>query len=93
MPWGIVFRVRQQLKGSLWFLPLVGAILGPLLGQLTLWLDRTVQVPEAWRYSASTASGVLTVIVGAMVGLLGFVVTIGVLVLPRGRGPGVRGLQ
>jgi uncharacterized membrane protein len=79
--WGIVFRVRQRLKTSLVVIPLLGAVLGPVVGQLTLWLDRVVQVPEAWRYSASTATGVLSVLVGAMVGLLGFVVTVSVLVV------------
>lgn len=48
MSWGIVFRLRQQLKGSLYALPVLGALLGPVLGQLTLWLDRSVQLPEAW---------------------------------------------
>ena len=86
MSWGIVFRVRQQLKGSLYALPILGALLGPLLGQLTIWLDQSVSLPAAWRYSPSTATGVLSVLVGAMVGLLGFVVTIGVLVLQQGAG-------
>jgi uncharacterized membrane protein len=86
MSWGVVFRVRQQLKGSLYALPLLGALLGPLVGQLTLWLDRTVQLPPAWQYSAETATGVLSVLVGAMVGLLGFVVTISVLVVQMATG-------
>jgi uncharacterized membrane protein len=86
MSWGIVFRARQQLGGSLWLVPFLGAALGPVLAQLTLWLDRTVQVPEAWRYSAATATSVLSVLVGAMVGLVGFVVTIGVLVVQMATG-------
>jgi uncharacterized membrane protein len=86
MTWGFVFRARQRLSGSLWIVPFLGAVLGPLLGELTLWLDRTVQVPEAWRYSAATATGVLSVVIGAMVGLLGFVVTIGVLVVQMATG-------
>jgi uncharacterized membrane protein len=86
MSWGIVFRARQQLGGSLWLVPFLGAVLGPVLAQLTLWLDRTVQVPEAWRYSAATATSVLSVLVGAMVGLVGFVVTIGVLVVQMATG-------
>jgi uncharacterized membrane protein len=86
MSWGIWFRVQQQLKGSLYALPLVGALLGPLLGLVTLQLDRTVRLPEAWQYSAATATGVLSVVVGAMVGLLGFVVTIGVLVVQLATG-------
>ena len=81
MSWGIAFRVRQQLKGSLYAIPVLGAVLGPLLGQLTLWLDRSVRLPEAWSYPAATATAVLSVLVGSMVALLGFVVTIGVLVV------------
>jgi uncharacterized membrane protein len=81
MTWGFAFRARQRLSGSLWIVPFVGAVLGPVLGELTLWLNRTVQLPEAWRYSAATATSVLSVVIGAMVGLLGFVVTIGVLVV------------
>ena len=86
MSWGIAFRLRQQLKGSPYDLPVLGALLGPVLGQLTLWLDRSVQLPEAWSYSAATATAVLSVLVGAMVALLGFVVTIGVLVVQMATG-------
>jgi hypothetical protein len=69
LSWGFAFRLRQHLKGSLWVVPFLGAALGPVLGLLVNWLDDTVQLPEAWRYSASTASGLLTVLVGAMVAL------------------------
>jgi hypothetical protein len=86
MSWGIAFRLRQQLKGSLYALPVLGALLGPVLGQLTLWLDGSVQLPEAWSYSAATATAVLSVLVGSMVALLGFVVTIGVLVVQMATG-------
>jgi hypothetical protein len=30
MSWGVIFRIRQYAKGSLWFFPLIDAILGPL---------------------------------------------------------------
>jgi uncharacterized membrane protein len=86
MSWGIAFRVRQHLKGSLYVLPFIGALLGPVVAQLTLLLDRSIQLPEAWQYSADTATGVLSVLVGAMVALLGFVVTIGVLVVQMATG-------
>jgi uncharacterized membrane protein len=86
MSWGFAFRLRQYLKGSLWVVPLLGAALGPALGVLDHWLDHTVQAPAPWRYSASTATSVLTVLAGAMVGLLGFVVTIGVLVVQQATG-------
>jgi len=86
MSWGFAFRLRQYLKGSLWVVPLLAAVLGPVLGVLDHWLDHTVQAPAPWRYSASTATSVLTVLAGAMVGLLGFVVTIGVLVVQQATG-------
>ena len=86
MSWAARFELRQYLKGSLWVVPLVGGVLGGLLAQATLWLDGVVRLPPDWNYSASTASGVLTAIAGAMVALLGFVVTIGVLVVQQATG-------
>ena len=86
MSWAARFELRQYLKGSLWVLPLLGGLLGTVLAQLALVVDDAVRLPSAWNYSASTASGVLTAIVGAMVALIGFVVTIGVLVVQTGHG-------
>src|SRR6266536_285549 len=45
MSWRFAFRLRQRLKESLWVVPFLGAVLGPLLGLLTNWLDHTVRVP------------------------------------------------
>jgi uncharacterized membrane protein len=84
--WGIAFRLRQALKASLWFVPFVGAVLGPLIGQLFLWLDDAVAEPSVFRFSPSTATSVLTVLVGAMVSLIGFVFTISVLVVQTATG-------
>ncbi len=84
--WAARFRARQYVKGSLWLLPLGGALLGTVLALGDLEIESRVSLPEAWTYSADTASGVLTAIVGAMVGLLGFVVTIGVLVVQTATG-------
>jgi uncharacterized membrane protein len=83
--WARRFRIRQHLKGSLWFLPLLGALLGPLLAFGDLEVERSVRLP-GWTYTADTASGILTAIVAAMVALLGFVVTIGVLVVQTATG-------
>ena len=80
------FALGQYVKGSLWVLPLLGGVFGGLLAQGTLVLDSAVRLPAGWNYTASTASGVLTAIVGAMVALLGFVVTIGVLVVQQATG-------
>ena len=81
--WPTRFRRRQYLKGALWVLPLRGCIIGVLLAQLLLWIDRTVHIKTLMHYSSGTATGVLTAIIGAMVALLGFVVTIGVLVIQQ----------
>jgi uncharacterized membrane protein len=86
MSWGSRFRVRQYLVGSLWFYPLVAAILGPLLAVVTRQADAHVMVPAGWRYAPSTASTVLTTIVGATVGLTGFVVTVTVLAIQMATG-------
>jgi len=69
------------MKGSLWLVPLCCAIAGPLLAQLVLELDDHVTPPGAWRYSESIASTMLSAIVSAMVGLTGFVVAFGVLIV------------
>ena len=75
MSWAALFRVRECLRGSLWFGPVADAILGPLLALLSRQADTSLTVPEAWQYAPSTASTVLTTIVGATAGLADFVVT------------------
>jgi uncharacterized membrane protein len=86
MSWGVIFRTREYLKGSLWFYPLIGAIVGPLVALITRQVDTSVTVPEALRYTPSAASTVLTTIVGASVGLTGFVVTVTVLAIQMATG-------
>ena len=81
MSWATAFRLRQFARGSLWVLPLAGGLLGVLLGSGLIWADRTVRLPPYWTYSPSTASTVLSAIVGAMAALTGFVVTVTVLVV------------
>ena len=61
-------------------------VLGAVLAQGAVLVDGAVRLPSNWTYSASTASRVLTAIVAAMVALLGFVVTIGVLVVQQATG-------
>ncbi|MFC9699523.1 DUF2254 domain-containing protein [Streptomyces sp. NPDC056943] len=83
--WAARFRLRQYVKASLWIVPMFGLVLGALLAELALAADGA-DWPSGWHYSATTASGVLSAIVGAMVALLGFVVTIGVLVVQQATG-------
>jgi uncharacterized membrane protein len=61
--------------------PLIGALAGPVLAELMAALETHVDVPGGWTYSESTAASVLSAIVGAMVGLTGFVVAFGVLIV------------
>ncbi|GAB2331194.1 hypothetical protein STREPTOSP366_63440 [Streptomyces variabilis] len=84
--WSSRFQLGQYVRTSLWILPVLGLAAGALLGEAALALDDVVGIPTGWRYTATTASGVLTAIVGAMVALLGFVVTIGVLVVQQATG-------
>ncbi len=81
LSWGLLFRVRQSLKGSLWAIPLAGALLGALLGALGILLDEHLSVPSHWQYAPSTAVSILSAILGASAALVGFVVTVSVLVV------------
>jgi uncharacterized membrane protein len=86
MSWAFVFRVRQYLKGSLWVLPALGGATGVFLAGLDDRLERRIHLPDAWQYSAGTAASALSSIVAATIGLLGFVVTISVLVVQMATG-------
>jgi uncharacterized membrane protein len=67
-------------------LPLAGGVLGVLAGSGVLLLDKSVSLPDALTYSSSTASTLLTTIVGATAALTGFVVTVTVLVVQMATG-------
>src|ERR1700733_7706355 len=84
--WATRFQVRQYVTGSLWVLPLVGAVLGVVLGSVDVIVDRTIHLPTEFTYSASTASTLLSAIVGATAALTGFVVTVTVLVVQMATG-------
>src|SRR5262245_10572754 len=84
--WTTAFRLRQFALGSLWVLPLAGGLLGVLAGSGLILADRTVHLPAYWTYSPSTASTLLSAIVGAMAALAGFVVTVTVLVVQMATG-------
>ncbi len=84
--WATRFRIRQYLRGSLWVLPLLGGALGVLFGELDVVIDKSVHLPVSLTYSASTASTLLSTIVGAMAALAGFVVTVTTLVVQMATG-------
>jgi uncharacterized membrane protein len=86
MTWARRFRLRESLRESLWLIPVVGAVLGGILGVVVSVADEDIQNPTLWQYSPSTASAVLTAIIGATAALTGFVVTVTVLVVQMATG-------
>jgi len=86
MTWATRFRIREYLRESLWVLPALGAVVGILAAAVLISIDSHVNVPSNWSYSPSTASTVLSAIVGAVAALTGFVVTVTVLVVQMASG-------
>src|SRR5437016_5364314 len=86
MSWARRFRTREYLRGSLWVLPLAGGVLGVLLGSGDLHVEKDLSLPDVLTYTSSTASTLLTTIVGATAALTGFVVTVTVLVVQMATG-------
>jgi uncharacterized membrane protein len=85
MSWAARYRARQFARGSIWLIPALGGAAGSLLGIAAAEAGRHA-VPEGWTYSAGTAQAVLASVVGASVGLTGFVVTVGVLIVQMATG-------
>ena len=86
MTWSVVFRLRRYLRESLWVAPLIGGVLGWALGVAASDLGTIADLSMRWRYSASTAESVLASVVAASVGLIGFVVTVSVLIVQMATG-------
>jgi uncharacterized membrane protein len=86
MTWARRFRRRESLLESLWLIPVIGAALGGLLGVGVSVADEHIGDSSLWQYSPSTASTVLTAIIGAVAALTGFVVTVTVLVVQMASG-------
>lgn len=86
MSWAARFQLRERARQSLWLLPLVGSLVGVGLTVADLELEGVLSLPQGWHYEPSTATALLTAVAGAMVGLLGLIVTIGVLVVQMATG-------
>ena len=86
MSWGLAFRVRQTLKGSLWVVPLIGGLAGYVLSVASVRFEDSTHAPPGWDYGPQTALTALTTVAGASVGLIGFVVTVSVLVVQMATG-------
>jgi uncharacterized membrane protein len=81
MSWTTRFRRRQSVRQSLWLVPLLGALAGILLAWGAAEVGEDLDMPAALTFTPSTASSLLSAILGAMIGLIGFVVTVTVLLV------------
>jgi uncharacterized membrane protein len=86
MSWRTRFRLRQFVRGSIWLVPVLGGAAGSLCGIAAADGATNLEIPQAWTYSAGTAQAVLASVVGASVGLTGFVVTVSVLIVQMATG-------
>ena len=86
MTWAVAFRLRRYLRESLWVLPLLGGVLGWALGLTAADVSAVTDVSTRWQYSAGTAQAVLAAVVAASVSLVGFVVTVSVLIVQMATG-------
>jgi uncharacterized membrane protein len=86
MTWSVAFRLRRYLRESLWVIPLLGGVLGWVCGLVAADVHAVSDLSTRWEYSASTAEAVLAAIVAASVGLVGFVVTVSVLIVQMATG-------
>jgi uncharacterized membrane protein len=81
MTWAARFRRRESIRHSLWLVPLLGALVGMLLAWGADRAGSRLDMPSELTFTPSTASSVLSAILGAMIGLVGFVVTVTVLLV------------
>ncbi|HEX4747792.1 MAG TPA: DUF2254 domain-containing protein [Gaiellaceae bacterium] len=86
MTWSVVFRLRRYFRESLWVVPLLGGALGLVLGVVFSDVALASEVSSRWNYSASTAESVLAAVVTASVTLVGFVVTVSILIVQMATG-------
>lgn len=81
MTWAAGFRLRESIRHSLWLVPLLGALVGMLLAWAADRVGSRLDMPSELTFTPSTAASVLSAILGAMIGLVGFVVTVTVLLV------------
>jgi uncharacterized membrane protein len=81
MTWSTRFRIRESVRGSLWLIPLLGAVLGGVLGAGLFHSSVVENTTFIFEYSPAPVTTLLSAIVGASAALTGFVITVTVLVV------------
>ncbi len=64
--WGWRFRLREQLRSSLWVVPMVFALGGWFLESFVVGTGREIAIPEDEQLSAAVSTTVLAMIAGSM---------------------------
>lgn len=80
MSWWALFRLRRYVSGSMWVIPVLGGVAGNLIGIAVADSGVFSNFSSAWHYSTGTADAVLAAVVGASVALIGFVLTVSILI-------------
>ncbi len=81
MSWSLRFKLREFLKNSLWLVPVIGVVICILAQRLVSNLDDRWDPPSGLTFTPSTASTMLSAIISASISLIGFMLTILVLVV------------
>lgn len=81
MSWRFEFKLREFLKNSLWLVPVAGVLVLIVAQRLVSQLNDHWDPPTSLTFTPSTASAMLSVIVSASISLIGFMLTILVLVV------------
>ncbi len=74
--------IREQLKSSLFYTPMMLTLVGLVLGQVMLWVDEQVtDIPTDLTATVDSARGVLGVIAGATIAFAGVVFSVSLLLI------------
>lgn len=81
MSWARRFKLKEFLKNSLWLVPVAGVLILIVMQRLVSRLDDRWDPPDSLTFTPSTASAMLSAIISASISLIGFMLTILVLVV------------
>ena len=74
--------VREKLRSSLFYTPMVLTVVGLALGQMSLWVDQQVgDIPTGLTATVDSSRAVLGVIVGATVAFAGIAFSVSLLLI------------
>jgi uncharacterized membrane protein len=81
MSWALRFKLKEFRKNSLWLVPVAAVVILIVLQRVVRRLDAHWDAPSSLTFTPSTASAMLSAIMTASISLIGFMLTILVLVV------------